>query len=72
MLDVANQFGDAGAKSLYTATKEDGKSVPDHLSAIAGESVNRMKREFQAGTRNRRDLFLHTPLLADVKPDLKL
>jgi peptidoglycan hydrolase-like protein with peptidoglycan-binding domain len=68
-LDVANQFGDAGAKSLFTATKADGQSVAEHVSAIADESVRRMKPEFQAGTRNRRNLFLQTPLLADSDVD---
>ena len=38
MLDVANQFGDAGAKSLFVATKEDNQSLADHLSAIADAS----------------------------------
>jgi peptidoglycan hydrolase-like protein with peptidoglycan-binding domain len=66
MLDVANQFGDAGAKSIYSATAQDGQTVADHLSAIADESVNRMAAQFQAGTRNRRNLFLNTPMLADT------
>jgi peptidoglycan hydrolase-like protein with peptidoglycan-binding domain len=66
MLDVANQFGDGGAKSIFTATAEDGQSIADHLAAIADESVRRIASQFQAGTRNRRDLFLNTPLLADT------
>jgi hypothetical protein len=66
MLDLANQFGDGGAKSIYIATAEDGQSVVDHLSAIADESVNRIASQFQAGTRARRNLFLNTPLLADM------
>jgi peptidoglycan hydrolase-like protein with peptidoglycan-binding domain len=65
MLDLANQFGDAGARSIYSATAQDGQTVADHLSAIADESVNRMDAQFQAGTRNRRNLFLDTPMLAD-------
>jgi hypothetical protein len=40
--------------------------VADHLSAIADDSVNRMAAQFQAGTRNRRNLFLNTPMLADT------
>ena len=70
MLDVANQFGDGGAKSLYTATRRNGQSISDHLSAIAAESVNRMKPDFQAGTRNRRDVFLNTPLFDDTAVEL--
>ena len=66
MLDVANQFGNAGAKSLYSATAQNGQTVADHLSAIADESVNRMAAQLQAGTRNRRNLFLNTPLLVDT------
>ena len=66
MLDLANQFGNAGARSLYSATAQNGQTVADHLSAIADESVNRMAAPLQAGTRNRRNLFLNTPLLVDT------
>jgi hypothetical protein len=66
MLDVANQFGDGGAKSLYQATAQAGQAVADRLSAIANESVNRMAAPLQQGTSNRRTLFLHTPMLADT------
>jgi peptidoglycan hydrolase-like protein with peptidoglycan-binding domain len=66
MLDVANQFGDGGARALYDATTADGQTVADHLTAIADESVNRIAAPFKAGTRNRRDLFLSTTLLADA------
>jgi hypothetical protein len=65
-LDLANQFGDGGAKSIYAATAEDGQSVADHISAMADESVKRIASEFQGGTRRRRDLFLNTPLLSDT------
>ena len=67
MLDVANQFGDRGAKLLYLATKADGQTAADHLSAIGDESVKQMAAQLQAGTRNRRDLFLNTPLLTDAE-----
>jgi peptidoglycan hydrolase-like protein with peptidoglycan-binding domain len=66
MLDVANQFGDGGAMSVYTATAVDGQTVPDHMTAIADETVNRIAAPFKAGTRNRRDLFLNTALLGDA------
>jgi peptidoglycan hydrolase-like protein with peptidoglycan-binding domain len=66
MLDLTNQFGDGGAKSIYTATAEGGQTVADHLSAIADESVDRIAPQFQAGTRARRNLFLNTDLLADT------
>ncbi len=66
MLDLANQFGDGGAKSIYQATAQAGQTVADHLSAIASESVNRMAAPLQQGTGNRRNLFLHTPMLADT------
>jgi peptidoglycan hydrolase-like protein with peptidoglycan-binding domain len=65
MLDVANQFGDGGAKSLYLATKAQDQTLAEHIKAIGDESVNRMRPEFQAGTRNRREVFLETSLLAD-------
>jgi hypothetical protein len=65
MLDLANQFGDAGAKSLYRATAQRAMPSANRLMAIADRSVDRMPAEFQAGTRNRRMLFITTSLLAD-------
>ena len=66
MLDVANQFGDGGAKRLYLATKKDGQTAAQHITNIADESVNRMKLDLRAGVRVRRDQFLNTTLLADA------
>ncbi len=66
MLDVANQFGDEGAKNLFQVTKKDGQTVAQHIAAIADESVNRMKPKFKDGVRDRRDEFLKTTLLADA------
>jgi peptidoglycan hydrolase-like protein with peptidoglycan-binding domain len=66
MLDLANQFGPGGARSLYRATAQSGQTAAEHLSAIAGESVNRIAASAKDGTRNRRNLFLTTALLADT------
>ena len=34
MLDLANRFGDGGAKSIYTATAGAGQTAADHISAL--------------------------------------
>ncbi len=65
MLDLANQYGNGGAESLYKATAQAGQTAMDHLAAIADRSVSQIAASAQAGTRNRRNLFLNTPLLAD-------
>lgn len=52
MLDVANQYGDAGAKSIYQAVHRDGMSEAELMGAIAAESVRRIKN-FKAATQHR-------------------
>jgi len=64
-LDLGNQFGPGGAQSIYTATAQSGQTVAAHLQAMANESVRRMKPNEQAGTQERRRLFLETGLLSD-------
>ena len=64
MLDLANQFGDGGAKSIYQAARRDGMSEPELMRAIAAESVRRIKR-FKAATRQRRQSFMTTAFLSD-------
>lgn len=65
MLDVANQFGDAGTRNVYNAVKRTAMSEQDLLEAIADETVRRMPQQFKTGVRGRRDGFLHTTFLSD-------
>jgi|SRR5579864_964675 len=71
MLDLANQFGDAGARHVYEEVSQPGMSEGDLLSAIADESVARVRAQFGDGsetdsTSSRREAFRTTPLLADA------
>jgi peptidoglycan hydrolase-like protein with peptidoglycan-binding domain len=65
MIDVANQFGDRGARNLFDTVSRSGMTEPDLLEAIADESVKRMPDRFKGGVRARRDMFLNMPLLSD-------
>lgn len=70
MLDLANQHGDSGAKSIYNAVEKPGISEADLLTAMEAESVARVQKQFGPGsivesTRNRREAFRTTPLLSD-------
>lgn len=65
MLDVANQFGDAGLRSIYDAVFENGVAIRDLLQAIADESVNRVQDPWKLGTQARRQHFLTTTFLSD-------
>jgi peptidoglycan hydrolase-like protein with peptidoglycan-binding domain len=67
LLDLANQFGDAGAARLCQQCRRAGMSESDLLSAVADRSVAAMPANFQPGVRNRRDLFLHTTALSDAR-----
>jgi hypothetical protein len=67
MLDVANQFGDAGAQKLYNRAHQNGMRQLDVLEAIANESVAAMDDSLKAGVRARRDRFLETHLLSDTQ-----
>jgi len=66
MLDLANQYGDAGARSIFEATRRPGQSQAEHRQAMAGESVRRIVDQFKVGVRNRRQMFLDTPLFGEV------
>ncbi len=65
MIDVANQFGDGGAKDLYQTVNRPDMAEMDLLEAIADESVRRMPDKFKGGVRARRDAFLNMALLSD-------
>jgi N-acetyl-anhydromuramyl-L-alanine amidase AmpD len=65
MIDVSNQFGDAGARKLYDAVHQPGMSEKDVLEAVADETVARIDDAFKAGVRTRRDRFLESRFLSD-------
>ena len=65
MLDLANQFGDAGARMLYSNVHRSGLRELEILEAIADESVRAMDDSLKAGVRARRDRFLETSFLLD-------
>ena len=74
MLDVANQFGDAGAQSVVSKvmkTLKPGATEADFLAAVGGETVARVARQFGAAskearsTSSRRELMRSTPWLLD-------
>lgn len=65
MLDVANQFGDTGARGLYQVVAKPGMTVMQLLQAVADESVARIPDPFKAGTQARRQHFLTTSFLSD-------
>jgi hypothetical protein len=64
-LDLANQFGDAGARSIYRSVWQAGMSVSDLLQQMASESVQRIQDPWKSATQVRRNLFLTTPFLSD-------
>ncbi len=65
MLDLANQFGNGGAHSIYLVVWRDGMSIADALQAMANESVERIQDPWKAGTQARRQHFLATDFLSD-------
>jgi len=65
MLDLANQFGNGGARSIYQAVWRDGMAIGDALQAMADESVRRIQDPWKAGTQARRQHFLTTGFLSD-------
>jgi hypothetical protein len=82
MLDVANQFGDGGAKGVVAAVRAAKPGVfadePKLLLAIQNETVARITAKFGGGlngadiiasTRNRREAFRTTKLLNDLPFD---
>jgi hypothetical protein len=65
MLDLANQYGDGGARDIFAVTRQLGQSVEEHMEAMAVESVRRIKDHLKAGVRQRRRMFLDTAMLSD-------
>ncbi len=65
MLDLANQFGDAGARDIFESVHEDGMPEAEILEACAAESVHRIQDPFKPGTQLRRQHFLATAFLSD-------
>jgi peptidoglycan hydrolase-like protein with peptidoglycan-binding domain len=71
LLDVANQHGDGGARSIFRAVDRPGLTEPELLRAMEEESVRRVAARFgansdhTASTRNRRRAFRTTPFLSD-------
>jgi hypothetical protein len=75
MLDVANQFGDTGAKSVAAAAMnglKPGATESNFLAAVGHETVVRVARQYGTAsaearsTSNRREAMRSTPWLADV------
>jgi peptidoglycan hydrolase-like protein with peptidoglycan-binding domain len=66
MIDLANQFGNDGARRIYRAVRRKGMAQSELLAAIASESVRRMADEFKAATAARRHCLLTTDLLSDA------
>jgi hypothetical protein len=64
MLDVANQFGDAGTAKLCASLNRAGMSEMDIMEAVADATVERLEDPLKAGVRARRDHFLQTSLLS--------
>jgi N-acetyl-anhydromuramyl-L-alanine amidase AmpD/peptidoglycan hydrolase-like protein with peptidoglycan-binding domain len=64
MLDVANQFGDAGTEKLYRSLQRPGMAETDLLEGLADATVTRVDDNLKAGVRGRRDRFLETPFLS--------
>ena len=72
LLDLANQHGDGGARSIYTAVARPGMAEADLLPEMERESVRRVEAQFGAGsaeaasTANRRRFFRSTAWLSDT------
>jgi hypothetical protein len=70
MLDLANQHGDAGARSVYTRVVTAQMTEDQALQAMSDESYRRvlvqypLPRTEAAATRHRRELFRTTTLLS--------
>lgn len=72
MLDLANQHGDGGARSIYRAATQSvaGDTSEALLLALGQESVRRVRAQFGDGTETvstlyRREAFRTSPLLSD-------
>lgn len=67
VLDLANQFGDGGARNIYRDAWREGISVNELLEAMARQSVERVEARWKAATEARRQHFLATDFLSDSK-----
>jgi peptidoglycan hydrolase-like protein with peptidoglycan-binding domain len=70
LLDVANQHGDGGLKSILETVSKPGLSEADLLAAVEEESVARVRAKFGDGpelrsTETRRHAFRTSPLISD-------
>jgi hypothetical protein len=65
MLDVANQFGDAGTAKVYAVVNRPGMVEKDLLEAVAEETIARVDDSLKAGVRARRERFLECRFLSD-------
>lgn len=71
MLDLANQHGDGGAKSIFQTVAGPGMTEAQLLLAVENESVRRVAAQHGANsveakaTRTRREDFRTSPLLSD-------
>jgi hypothetical protein len=76
MLDVANQFGDAGARSVAAAVMKAGMTEAEFLLAMENETVARVSRKYGAAsaearsTANRREAVRTTAWLTDAPSTL--
>jgi peptidoglycan hydrolase-like protein with peptidoglycan-binding domain len=66
MIDIANQFGNGGARKLCQAARRDGMNEQLLMQAVAAESVRRMQEPFKASTDARRKSFLAINFLSDT------
>jgi hypothetical protein len=64
-LDLANQFGDPGARSIYEKVYQDDMKLDDLLQAMADESVRRIQDKWKSAAKKRRAAFLRTAFLSD-------
>lgn len=70
LLDLANQHGEGGSRSIYRAVAKPGVPEPDLLAAMADESVRRVTAQFGPGspvvkaTLDRRSFFRTSDLLS--------
>jgi hypothetical protein len=70
LLDLANQYGDGGARAIIATAQRPGSSEAELLTAIERESLARVRERFGDGPRlaatlNRRHAFRTTALLSE-------
>jgi len=65
LLDLSNQFGEAGARSIFESALRPGMTEAELLQAMANESVERVQDPWKTATEARRRQFLTTDFLSD-------